>query len=168
MQSNPDNLPIVVRSSRRTALLMLVGCIVFVGIFILMLRDPHRAGQSQTFIAYIGAVLFGLGIPIFFVRLVRPDVLEMTPSGLVWRSLFRTTSFRWRDVKNFRPYRPTSLVRNPHVGFDYADDYQPEKRGSRAAIRQFTGVEGSLGGGWDLAAGELAALLNSAHARWTR
>jgi hypothetical protein len=164
MQVSLDNSPVIVRSSQRTALWMLVVCILFVGVFILMLRDP--AEQSNSLIAYAGAAFFGLGIPVFAARLLRPDTLEIGPSGLVWRSLFRSTSFRWRDVRNFRPYRPTARVRSPHIGFEFADDYQPERRGSREAVRQFTGVEGSLGGGWEIDAAELVDLLNAAQARW--
>jgi len=58
---------------------MLVVCILFVGAFILMLRDP----AEQSLIAYAGAAFFGLGIPVFAARLLRPDTLEIGPSGLV-------------------------------------------------------------------------------------
>jgi len=143
---------------------MLLVCILFAGMAIATLRDP--AQQSPSWIAYVGAAFFGVGIPIFAARFLRPDTLEVGPSGLVWRNLFRSTSFRWHDVRDFRPYRPTSKIRSPHIGFDFADDYKPEERGSRAVVRQLTGVAGSLGGGWELDAADLANLLNAARARW--
>jgi hypothetical protein len=167
MQGSLDSPPIIVRSSKWTALWMLVVSILFVGIFVLMLRDPNTTKQSQLLIAYTGTGFFGLGILVFLTRLLRPDTLEIAPHGLILCSLVRSMSFRWEDVRDFRSYRPTARVRSPHVGFDFADNYKPGKRASRLALRQFAGVEGSLGGGWELDATELAHLLNSARARWT-
>jgi hypothetical protein len=106
MQGSLDNPPVIVRSSRRTALWMLLVSILFSGTFIAMLRDP--AQQSQSWIAYAGAAFFGLGIPIFAARLFWPDTLWIGPSGLIWHSVFRRMSLRWRDVRDFRPYRPTA------------------------------------------------------------
>jgi hypothetical protein len=162
MQGSLDNPPVIVRSSRRTALLMLLVCVAFTGTSIAMLRDPAQ----PSWIGYACAVFFGLGIPIFAARLSRPDTIWIGPSGLIWRSVFRTMSLRWRDVRGFRPYRPTAKVISAHIGFDFTDDYKPDQHGSRGVVRQLTGVEGSFGGGWELDADELASLLNEARARW--
>lgn len=164
MQGSLDSPPVIVRSSQRTTLWMLLVSILFTGASITMLREPAK--QSQLWIDYACAVFFGLGIPIFSARLFRPDTLFIGPSGLVWRSVFRSMSLRWHDVRNFRPYRPTALVRSAHIGFDFADDYKPEQHGSRGVVRQLTSVEGSFGGGWELDAAELAKLLNGARAKW--
>jgi hypothetical protein len=164
MRGNLDNPPVVVRTSRWKALWGLLGSIFFVGAAIAILRDPAK--QSHFWIAYAGAAFFGLGIPIFIALLLRPHTLEIGPSGLVWRNLFRTESFRWRDVRDFRPYRPSAKVITPAIGFDFADDYKPQQRRFRWVVRQCTGVAGSLGSGWELNAAELANLLNAARARW--
>ncbi len=166
MQGNLDNPPIIVRGSHWTALWMLIAAVVFVVGGIAMLRQPDPSRQSQELIAYAIIIFFGLGIPIFATRLLRPDNLEIAPSGLTWRNLIRTSSWRWRDVTNFRAYRPMRRSRGLHIGFDFAADFEPQQRGTRAATKTMTGVEGSVGGGWEIDAAELAALLNSARTRW--
>jgi hypothetical protein len=52
-----------------------------------------------------------------------------------------------------------------HVGFDFAASYQAQAQ-ARNADKALTGVESSLGGGWELSAVELSDLLNKARARW--
>jgi hypothetical protein len=164
MQGSFDNPPVVVRASRWTAMWMLAVSILFVGGFILMLRDPRLKEPWQVIAACASALLFGFGIAALARGLLRPSTLEMTPSGLVWRGTFRTTSFPWSDIKDFRPYRPSPRVISRHVGFDFAG--QAENRRVVQAARWLTGVGGSLGGGWELDAAELSELLNSARTRW--
>ena len=145
MQGSLDSPPIIVRSSKWTALWMLLVSILFVDIFVLMLRDPNPTKQSQLLIAYTGAGFFGLGILVFFTRLLRPDTLEIAPSGLTWRSLVRSMSFRWQDVRDFRSYRPTARVRSPHVGFRFCRQLQARKAGiapSLTAIRRRRRISG--------------------------
>jgi hypothetical protein len=164
MQGSLDLPPIVIRSSRITAALMLLICTGFVAIGIWIVRDPAEDHVA----AYLASAFFALGIPLFMWRLVRPDVLTLTPEGINWRSIFRTSSFRWDEVQDFRPYAPSGKATSKHVGFDFSASYHAQHGALSRTARQLTGVDGSLGGGWELGATDLADLLNNARARWRR
>ena len=53
-----------------------------------------------------------------------------------------------------------------HIGFDFTDSYRARYGGPCGLGKGMTGVEGSLGTGWELSAAELAELVNQARARW--
>jgi hypothetical protein len=162
VQGSLDQPPIVVRSSRSTSFLMLIISVAFVAAGVGILRDPH---QNHA-MGYLGIAFFGLGIPIFAWRLVRPDILTLAPDGITWRNALRTTHWQWSDVERFRAYSPSSRSSSKHVGFDFTDRYHAETRGLRQTTKAIAGVEGSLGGGWELGAADLSDLLNKAWIRW--
>jgi hypothetical protein len=164
MQGSLDLPPIVIRSSRITAALMLLICAGFVAVGIWIVRDP---GEDHV-AAYLASAFSALGIPLFMWRLVRPDVLTLTPEGINWRSIFRTSSFRWDEVRDFRSYAPSGKTTTKHVGFDFTPSYRTRQGAFAHTARQLTGVDGSLGGGWELGVTDLADLLNNARARWLR
>jgi hypothetical protein len=109
---------------------------------------------------------FGAAIPIFAWRLIRPDILTLAPDGASWRSTFGTACWQWADLQDFRPYKPTSKTMSKHIGFDFTDSYRARYGGPCGLGKAMTGVEGSLGTGWELSAAELAELVNQARARW--
>jgi hypothetical protein len=160
MQGSPDQPPIVIRSWRGNSALMLLIAAGFVAIGAFMIRDPKQSAM----ISWLIMIFFGAGIPLFGWRLIRPDVLTLSPNGMTWRSALRTVEWRWDDVRNFRPYSPAPKTISKHVGFDFTDSARGAQL--RHAAKAMTGVEGSIGGGWELGAAELAELLNQARARW--
>jgi hypothetical protein len=162
MHGSLDAPPIVIRSSRTYSALMLVIAAVFVAIGAFMLGDPK---ESAT-ISYLVIIFFGAGIPLFAWQLIHPSVLTLAPDGMTWRSPFRTLSYQWDDLQNFRPYKPTSKTISKHLGFDFTDSYHAKRGGPYGLAKAMAGVEGALGGGWELGAAELAELLNTARARW--
>jgi hypothetical protein len=149
--------PIIVRSSRRKWFLILCAAVFFVWAALL----PDLPAVMK----YLGLFFFGAGIPIAVFKLIKPDTLEINPQGIEWRSSFQTQHYRWRDVANFRTYRPTSKTPNSHVGFDFAPEYTA-KRAARSVAKHLAGVEGSLGGDWEISASELANMLNAGRAQW--
>jgi hypothetical protein len=163
MQGSLDQPPIIIRSSPKHAVLMLVIGIIFVTVFTFTLRDPTQ----NRVIAYLGIALFGLCIPVFSWRLVRPDSLSISAGGITWRNALRTTHWAWDDVKAFRAYRPTSKNAIKHLGFDFTDNYYAKNGRDLRALKPIIGVEGSLGTGWELSATNLAKLLNEARTRWS-
>lgn len=162
MEGSIDLPPIVIRSSRWQAAVYLLIAVGFVAIGVWMLKDP----RTSPWISYLVIVFFGLGIPIFGYRFIKPDVLTLAPEGIVWRSIFRTARWRWDEVKGFRPYAPTGKTVTKHIGFDFTEAYRGQGAGLRGATRALTGVEGSLGTGWELKPADLCDLLNQARARW--
>ena len=164
MQGSLDQPPIVIRSSQQTSGLMLLASIVFVAGGVLVARDPTQ----NPVMGYLGIAFFGAGIPLFAYRLIRPDVLTVAPDGIIWRTLFRTARWGWDDVQNFRSYAPASRTISKHLGFDFTDNYRLYSKGLRRTAKALTGVEGSLGTGWELSAADLADLLNTARTRWAK
>ncbi len=159
MQGSFDNPPIVIRSSKWKTALLLAVCVGFVAIGIFMLGG---AIPGVIWSAYLGVALFGCGIPLFGWQLLRPDSLELSPAGIVWRSVFKTMSWKWQDVGNFRAYR---VFFSRQVGFDFSASYSGQTR-LRATNKSLAGVEGALTGNWEIGPVELAKLLNEARARW--
>jgi Bacterial PH domain len=164
MQGSLDDPPIVIRSSQWKATVFLLISLGFVAIAVLILQDPKESHWP----AWLGIALFGLGIPVFGLRLVRPDRLTLTPDGITWRSPLRTTHWTWNDVQSFRPYVPAPTTVARHVGFDFTETYRGRDVGLRGTAKALTGVEGSLGSGWEMGPAELCDLLNNAQRKWRR
>jgi len=140
---------------------MLIISIIFVAAGVLILKDP----KQDPMVGYLGIALFGLGIPIFVWRLIRPEILILAPDGITWRSAFRTSHWPWSELQSFRPYSPAGQSMK-HLGFDFTDSYHTRNKHLRRTVKAITGVEGSLGGGWELSAADLADLLNKARIKW--
>jgi hypothetical protein len=142
---------------------MLIISIIFVAAGVLVLKDP----KQNPAVAYLSIAFFGLGIPLFAWRLIRPGIVIAAPEGITWRSTFRTSHWQWSDLQSIRPYSPAGLSISKHLGFDFTDSYYARnKRLRRRTVKAITGVEGSLGGGWELSAADLADLLNKARIKW--
>jgi hypothetical protein len=154
VQGSIDQPPIVVRSSQ-------LRSFVLVASGVLILKAPESPAWGYLMIAF-----FGLGIPLFAWRLIRPDILIVAPGGITWRSAIRTSHWHWSDVQRFRPYSPAGRTISKHLGFDFTDSYPAQNRQLRHIAKAIAGVEGSLGGGWELSAADLADLLNKARIRW--
>ena len=164
MQGSLNLPPVIIRSSRKTAALMLSICAGFVAIGLMMARDP----EENPVIAYFVSGFFALGIPLFGWRLIRPDTLTLTPDGVFWQSIFRSVRWKWEEVQDFRAYSPTGKPGSKHVGFDFTDTYREGTSTFSRVSKQVTGVYGSFGDGWELSAADLADLLNNARIRWLR
>jgi hypothetical protein len=107
VQGSLDLPPLVIRSSRGTSLLLLLIAVVLVVIGAGMQRDPTQ----NPAIGYLEIIVFGAGIPIVGWRLIRPDLLTVTPDGITWRGVLRTV--HWHGM----------TFKLPHLfarGLDYA------------------------------------------------
>jgi hypothetical protein len=168
VQGSLDQLPIVIRSSRSTSFVMLIIGIVFVAASVLLLKSPNQ----NPALGWLGIAFFGLGVPVFAWRLIRPDTLIVAPDGITWRYAVRTNHWPWSDVQSFRPYSPGGRTISKYLGFDFTDSYYAQNRllrsehTHRRIVKTISGVEGSLGGGWELSAADLADLLNKARIQW--
>jgi hypothetical protein len=111
---------------------MLLISAAFVTTGVLILKDPK---ESPT-IAWLVMIFFGLGIPIFGWRFIRPDVLTLTPDGISWRTMFRSARWTWDDVQNFRAYKPTSKTISKHLGLISRRPTTPSAADRAASSRQ--------------------------------
>lgn len=162
MQGSLGQPPIVIRSSRATAALMLSIVAGFVAIGLMMAQDP----EESAVIGYLMAGAFSLGIPVFAWRLVRPDTMTLTPDGISWQNMFRTDRWEWSEVQDFHAYKPTSRTIAKHVGFVFTNRGRDGAPGD--AAEESTEATGSFGTGWELSAADLADLLNNARGLWLR
>ena len=83
------------------------------------------------------------------------DALSVAPDGITWCGVFRTVHWIWDDVHNFRPYAPTGRTISKHLGFDFTDRHHGRSGAPLKVVKAMTGVEGSLGTGWQLSAADL-------------
>jgi uncharacterized membrane protein YhaH (DUF805 family) len=106
---------------------------------------------------------FGLCGVIGFGLLLAPPRLEIGPSGLKQTVLWRTKSFAWTDIYNFR----TAIIglTNKVVGFDYLTP-QPKGGVLKRLNTALAGVQGTLQPGWEISPEALATLLNEARGQW--
>jgi uncharacterized membrane protein YhaH (DUF805 family) len=158
MLGSLDQPPIVVRASRARAAWLVVGSAVFVAIG-LFLWEPKDSDVER--LLCIG--FFGLCGAIGLGTLIVPNRLEIGPTGLTQRVLWRTTRIAWTDAHNFRP--AIIGLTNRTVGFDYLTE-RPKRMALRALNTALAGVQGSLQPGWEIAPQALANLLNDARERW--
>lgn len=148
-----DSPPIVMRKDRPK--LTLTG-LAFLAVFGLLLLIPVRSYSAwHLFILgllALGAVLAGVGAMF-------PATLILDPSGLVFRTAFRTIEHPWSHFAGFRWYRRRGLL--SVVLADFSDVLRP-KRGWRRFL--FGPLE--LGSAWELPASRVVDVLNEARARW--
>lgn len=138
-----DSPPIVIRGDHKRLLLLLLAAALFVTMGILTLRDgsaPFWETASITGFFTVCAASIAL-------QLIRPPMLKLDPSGITWRTVFRTRTWRWSEISLF-------WVRSKMVVLQLADRESSLMNGR------------GLGPSWDLCPEDLAALLNQARDRW--
>lgn len=131
---------------------VVLGGAALIGVFDPANRDRSLWGASVLFIAC--AAFYG-------ARLVRPSGLEIGPGGLTMTEGGRAATIVWADVANFRV-----IGRGPRaeVAFDLAKIAPINP--SLEALEEELEEGGTLGGGYEISASRLAALLNQARAKW--
>jgi len=155
-----DRLPITVLQSRGSAVAHWIGSAIFVAGGIGMCFSGKPLIQAWGVLAIL---LFGLGMIVFSIRIVRPGSLIVDSRGITQTSLLRTRLSPWHEVKNFRVWR-VSFGRNTLVAFD---DLRPaDVRPTLRAINRSFGAEATLAPGWTMEAEPLATLLNAARDCW--
>ena len=160
MPDSLDHPPIILQSSRWNArqiqylaLMLLVMAINIPSLFVIA-----GTGRFISFglLALVAVVLVMRGWAI-----VRPPRLTLDPSGLTLRVAWRTRTWKWEGVRDFRPVQ---YARIEAVGFDFAGGQKaPVVRQINTSI---AGAQAVLPGRYAMAPIELAGLLNHARERW--
>lgn len=158
MRGSLDAPPIIVVTSRYKFLLLLATSGAFVAGGISMTRDGQTGGYGV-------ACFFGLCAIVALWRLLVPARLELSPKQLLWFNGRKTLRFRWTDFQAFVPLHPARF--STHIGFILAPGSQVRTRMSDWNRKTF-GLDGSLGGGWEIRPSDLIELLNGARQRWER
>jgi hypothetical protein len=150
-------LPLRLKTTRRSVLLLLLGCGVFVvGGFMLLPTEPFEA--------YPAIVFFGLGVVVATIQLLpNSSYLELDTGGFTTCTMFRRSFMPWTDVAEFFPYElPTEGRRRSMVAFRFAPGYQ-QHAGARKFLTRLAGIEAALPDTYGRSVKDLAELLNKIH-----
>ncbi len=122
--------------------------------------DPQRLAHNPMLWAILA--VFALNLVVMGWILLDPPVLELSPSGIVYRAIVRTRRWSWSDISDFRAVRYGGV---DAVGFDYVAG---KKRTSSASqtLGRITGAQGMLASNMEISSDELAGLLNRARVKW--
>jgi len=145
-------------------LLVLSAIFVALGLFMLVMAFSTPFTSAGLGVLIGGLVIvgfFGLLGGIGLYSLIVPARLEIGPTGITQKVLWRTLKLAWTDVYNFRP--AMIGLTNKTVGYDYLT---PKQATMRRVNRSLTGIDGALAPGLELAPPALADLLNNARERW--
>ncbi len=138
-------VPVTLRTSRKKAILGLMGCVVFIAIALSM---------DHSLFADIGIAFFGLGAIVFTMQLLpNSSYLRLTREGFTMCSLFRCHTIQWRHVSGFGVGR---IYTKKVVGWDPAHDVSKPGKVTKA----LSGFASALPDTYGLGAEELAALMN--------
>lgn len=162
MQGSLDQPPIVLTANRKLLMLAIAGgiCFAILGFWVLTLP----IATLKATIAGVGCVMGGAaGVIIGFVKIARPDQLELSPSGLRFRSVVHHGfDLPWEDVCGFRLWR---IGGSACVIFDISDRARPTVRIS-SRNRDLTGADIGLPTAWSVDPEEMVSLLTDARTRW--
>jgi hypothetical protein len=149
-------LPVRLRTTRKSVLLLLLGSGAFVvaGFFVL---PTHPAA------AYGAIAFFGLGVVVAVVQLLPgSSYLELDERGFMTCTMFRKGFVPWQDVGEFYPCTIPSSTR-AMVAYRFAPGYTPQAT-TRKVLNALAGAEAALPDTYGRSAKELAELLNTIRA----
>lgn len=150
-----ENGTYTVKSRRSKNLLPLLICLGFtvIGIFL---------GRGGDIIGWFSVCFFGLGVIVFGIQMIsHSNYLLLTQEGFTMRSLFRSHSYKWTDVRGFGG---GSFFSNKAVVLSFSDSYKSsstaEKIGRKMVKVLYRGDIGILPDTYSVDPEELAELLN--------
>lgn len=142
--------------SKRKALLLLVGCLGFV-LLAVMIAAQH------PLIGWLGAVFFGLGIPVALLMLWPGRFyLRLDERGFELVSPFSRQFTAWRDVQGFYL---CAIHGTRMIAVVYRDEHAMQTALRRFSVR-LSGVETAIPGSYQAPLEEVLAALNDWHGRY--
>lgn len=156
MEGNLDRPPLTISGSRvkRAGLLMILLVSVVVGFW--------PSSRPPPPMAFIGLVVMALMCPVAAWATLRPDRLTLSPKGLAWRSLLKTTIYEWKNLSEFY----LSSVNGVAVIRFKNDDGRPQPS-TMAKIILGDPSTGQLPSLWKIPTADVVAALNQARSRWS-
>jgi uncharacterized membrane protein YhaH (DUF805 family) len=157
MRGSLERPPIVVSGDRRRAALVLLISLAFVGVGAFSFS---RSGPDP--LLYLSMAVFGVFSLFGLWMVIDPGRLEISPSGVSWRQLWRRQRVGWEELRGFEVLEQRFGLlggRYRYVGLIYAvppGASRPAKRRPRL-----------LPAGWGMDTASLIALLERARALWS-
>lgn len=143
-------LPITLYPSKRSTILWLLVCILFVfaGYWLI---------QSGSLVGWATAILFGIGAVVFTVTLLpNSSYLRISKQGLEIRTLYKSGFINWSDVERFDA---GSIGSNKMVLVSYTAEHTKYQT-AKSVARFLAGTEGALPDTYGHTAEQLAEKLN--------
>ena len=112
--------------------------------------------ELRAWVLILISVLMTVSIVItLIIMLISPPKLTLSPEGLVWRTVWKTRRYEWKDFKSFHVHEhyPVSLPIFPQRMPAY------ETHEGKRWVQ-------TLGNTWELPARDVVALLTAARDRW--
>lgn len=136
----------------QAVLLLVVGCCLVAG-------GVFTVAHGYRLYGWMAIVFFGIGV-VFACAMFLPggNSLRLTPEGMEIYSLFRKTSVRWADIREFSLVSVPVTLRTL-VGWNFVASY-PRDRISRKTSAFLAGVEAALPNSFGMSAESLCALLS--------
>jgi len=157
----------VLRPGKRKWGLVFLGSIGFVAIGCWMIRSPS---SSDRFFGYGGLAFFALCALVALLQFIpNASFLRISPDGLTLCMMWRTTLYRWADIKGFGVADFSTFgQRHRYVGFNFRAGYSCRSPGRKARNynQRLSGFEALLPDnyGWDYS--DLAQHLNRSRERY--
>jgi hypothetical protein len=151
MQGSLDDPPIIIEISRAKILV-----VPFIAAAIGLIPAGMRASMALSIFTGLFFLVMGLGYSIW--QLFRPSKLILSPNGLTWGDGSRGRVWQWRDFESFH-VRPFLGINVPACRF--SSSYN-------GPLRNIAGGQGMFLAAWEMAGGDVVALLNAARERWGR
>lgn len=149
VEGSLKNPPIILRQDRMK---LSAFCLIFVVLAAATFWVDPEGPRSDYF---FWPILFGLVALLFAWSIVFRDTLTLDPSGLVWRTGFRTRKYEWRDFVGFSV---DILGWQKYVAMEFSNNYKKYRR-DRLNV-------GYLGSFWELPVQKIVDVLNEARKRW--
>jgi hypothetical protein len=141
---------LILRPSWWPRVLLFAVCAAFAGAGVGMVRDEASGG-------WFVLLFFGLGTIVAFIQLLPgASCLRLTDTGFSVRTMYRTHSYEWGDVRKFEV---GEVGRDRRVVFDFAGRSRKKSTG-RAVAKALAGAEGALADNYGRTVEDLARLLN--------
>ena len=154
------SLPFTLYPRKTKSLLLLMLSAAFAAGGVLMILRGEKSG-------WLCAAFFGLGIPVFLLKLLYPRsfFLTVNAEGIEIGSLFRTNTIAWSEISDFGVFSATRFGTAKMVGLNFSAVYKKAQRG-RAVAKALSGFDGALPDTFGFSAKALAQLLSECHQEW--
>ncbi|GLQ98811.1 STM3941 family protein [Dyella mobilis] len=157
-----DDEIIVLATSKKKAVLLLLGALAFVACGIFSVRTGENA-----LIGWVCILFFGLGIPVS-IYMLTPGAgeLRIDRQGIQMKGPFKPMKLAWSEVNGFYvDYVRTGYSRTKMIAIEFSDSYN-KLRAGRQVAQAMTGMQGALPNNFSRPAEEVCELLNSAKKKW--
>lgn len=166
MEGTLEAPPIVLRTSRAVMLMVMAVCAVLLPLTF-WLMTTSGASLRATVGGAAGFAGCCAGLFLGLAKIIHPDQLEISPSGLRYQSLTQDPfDVVWSDVDGFRLWQGSRGTTG--VVLNLTEEARAARHSSWLTRSLTGGADFSLAGGWPVGPDALVDLLKSAQARWAR